>query len=63
MKTKSDNSSKVELRLPTEEENNQKRSVSMFLKSSDFDHLDSENRFVRMGSNPCDGHSTDERGS
>lgn len=57
MKTKSNDSSKVELRLPTEEETNQKREVSMFLKSSNFDNLDRENPFVRMESNPCGGRS------
>lgn len=42
--------------LPSVEDNNQKRTVPMFLKSSDFDRIDQENPFVGMASNPCGGH-------
>lgn len=41
--------------LPTESDTNQTRTVSMFLKSSDFSDLDRENPFVRMASNPACG--------
>lgn len=58
MKTKSEDSSKIELNFPSEKDTNQTREIGMFKKSSDFDNLDKQNPFAGMESNPCGGHAT-----
>jgi len=46
MKTKQEDSPEV---VPTEEQVNQKRTVKMFMESSDFDRIEEINPFTKMG--------------
>lgn len=40
---------------PSKDGTNQLRTIGLMEKSSDFDHIDQENPFTKMASNPCGG--------